>query len=600
METRTNIKTRIALLAVSLALIASATVAVSIFILYNDSLANERARLTYLVESQAEILESLSGESGSEPEVMIQHHQELLAGVLAAFDSGLGFQRTGEMVLSRRIGDIITFVAIKQAPSVDDQASMTPRSLPWGSPLAIPAQLALDGQYGIVVANDYRGRTVLAAYRPINIAGTPPNSHGLVAKIEMGELQRPYVYAGLIGAISILTIFFLTRVIFITLSVPLVERERVREKLEQSETRQQLLLDSTADGIITIAQDGTILSFNKSARDMFGYSSEEILGQNISVLMRPHEGGAHSEYVSSYLEKGKGKIIGIGPRELQAVRKDGSLFHIDLAVNEVFDAGHRIFVGSIRDISTRAERRDQAVRAQKVEAIGQLASGFAADFNGLLMVMLGNLELLEEHIKDDEASKKLIKNARAAGAEGVEITNRLLAFSSRNMLSPEDIDLGELIPNVLALAKTATKGSVELNVRVPDDLKHVFVDRAQMELALLNLCLNACDAMLAGGTLRISAHNVELDDVDAATMAVSPGKYVSLVVEDTGVGMSAEVVESAMQPFFTTKEHGHHSGLGLSLVQGLMHQIGGRINIDSTVGVGTRIELFIPVARSHA
>jgi signal transduction histidine kinase len=242
----------------------------------------------------------------------------------------------------------------------------------------------------------------------------------------------------------------------------------------------------------------------------------------------------------------------------------------------------------------RKRVEDELRQAQKMEAVGQLTGGVAHDFNNLLGVILGNAEILEEAIGKSQPEVQAILRS---GQRGAELTQRLLAFSRRQPLQPSALNLAKLVESMHQLLKRTLGETIEIDVDIPIDLWKVDADEGQLENALLNLALNARDAMPDGGTLRIAVANAPINKIEkGGRVEVTPGDYVSLIVSDTGVGMSADVLEHVVEPFFTTKDVGAGSGLGLSMVYGFTKQSGGDIHIESQPGAGTRVTLFLPRA----
>ena len=250
----------------------------------------------------------------------------------------------------------------------------------------------------------------------------------------------------------------------------------------------------------------------------------------------------------------------------------------------------------LRDQIAERERLErQFIQAQKMEAVGHLTGGISHDFNNLLTIILGNLDWLSELIANDEKPAHLVEEAMKAAKRGADLTQRLLAFSRRQELAPETVDLPELLNRLEPLLSRALREKVTLEWDFAKDLWSVFIDSGQFENAVINLGINARDAMPDGGTLRISAHNTNVDQSFATSRAgIEPGEYVLVSVADTGTGMPPEVVRRAFDPFFTTKEAGKGSGLGLSMVFGFVRQSGGFIEIDSAAGEGTDIQLYLP------
>ncbi len=377
-------------------------------------------------------------------------------------------------------------------------------------------------------------------------------------------------------------------------------RKLAEEALRLNEARIRAIMDSTVDGLITIDQDGIIRMFSSPAERIFGYAAAEIVGQKINMLMPEPYRTQHDDYIHNYLLTGTRKIIGIG-REVEGLKKDGTVFPMDLAVGELPPSGaKREFVGTIRDISARKTLEHQLLQAQKMEAVGQPTGGVAHDFNNLLAVILGNLDMMRERVAEP-ALKDLVETALRASQRGAELTQRLLAFSRRQMLRPETVDINQMVAGMIDLLRRTLGEMVQIRTTLSEDVWPVQVDPGQLENALLNLTVNARDAMPEGGVLTIETGNVVLDGGYAARSPdVAPGQYMLLTVSDTGIGMPPEVVMRAFEPFFTTKETGKGSGLGLSMVYGFVKQSGGHITIYSEPRHGTTVKIYLPPARGTA
>jgi PAS domain S-box-containing protein len=380
----------------------------------------------------------------------------------------------------------------------------------------------------------------------------------------------------------------------IAVAQDVTERHQAEEALREREARLSSIIATAPDAIVTIDERGTIQSFSVAAERLFGYDAGEVIGRNIKLLMPTPYRENHDGYLARYRRTGEKHIIGTG-REVAAQRKDGTVFPMELAVGEVKVGTTRIFTGFVRDLSARVRIEAELRQAQKMEAIGQLTGGLAHDFNNLLTVIIGNLEMLERRVATP-SERELVGEAQEAAELGAKLSSRLLAFGRRQALSPKAIQLSALVEGMTDLLRRTLGETVRIETVLEPGLPLTMADPGQVENALLNLAINARDAMSKGGRLTIETGTIFLDAEDAIYSAILPGNYLTLAVTDTGTGMAPEVVERAFEPFFTTKEVGVGSGLGLSMVYGFVRQSGGSVRLESEVGRGTTVRIFLPVA----
>jgi PAS domain S-box-containing protein len=382
--------------------------------------------------------------------------------------------------------------------------------------------------------------------------------------------------------------------IFVGIIHDLTDCEKVERALRESNARLKAVVDTAVDGVILIDARGCILKFNPACEKLFQYRSAEVIHQNIKMLMPSSYRVEHDGYIRNFLETGERKVIGIG-REVLGQRKDGSTFPMDLSVGEAKQDGESIFVGIIHDLTARKRTEELLVQAQKMEMVGQLSGGIAHDFNNLLTVIVGNAEFLSESLKSRRDLQLLADDIGRAGDRGAELTQRLLAFGRRQVLRPVEIDCNRLLDTMHKLLQRTLRQDIEIKADFDAALSFAFADPAQLESAVLNLAVNAQDAMLSGGRLTISTANASLDDhYKSLHPEVVPGEYVLIAVTDDGDGMSKDVIECAFEPFFTTKEVGKGSGLGLSMVYGFVKQSNGHVAIYSEPGLGTTVRIYLP------
>jgi PAS domain S-box-containing protein len=380
----------------------------------------------------------------------------------------------------------------------------------------------------------------------------------------------------------------------------LTERRKAEQALRESEERFRLLVESVADyAIYMLDPNGIISSWNLGAQRFKGYQAEEIVGQHFSRFYTPEDKATELPRRALATAEREGKFEAEGWR----VRKDGTRFWAHVIIDSIRDDHGTLlgFAKITRDLTERREAqkaleqaREAFFQAQKIEAVGQLTGGVAHDFNNLLMAILGSLELVKKKLGDDPRVTRLLDNAFQAAQRGASLTQRMLAFARRQELKLTPVKVPELVRGMADLLERSLGPTVAIDTRFPLSISPVLADENQLELALLNLTMNARDAMPNGGNIVIAAQEETIGDTDGA--GLSPGRYVIVSVGDNGEGMDETTQSRATEPFFTTKGVGKGTGLGLSMVEGLAAQSGGKLTIESEKGVGTTIRLWIPVA----
>ncbi len=380
----------------------------------------------------------------------------------------------------------------------------------------------------------------------------------------------------------------------------LSERKAAEEALQRSEEQFSLLVQGVTDyAIYMLDADGRIISWNSGAQRIKGYRPEEIIGNHFSRFYREAERSAGEPEQGLKIARETGRF----EKEAWRVRKDGSHFWAHVVIDAIKDDSGRVigYAKVTRDITERRETqraleeaREALFQSQKMEAIGQLTGGVAHDFNNLLMVVLGSLELLRKRMPQDPKLISLVDNATHAAKRGASLTQRMLAFARRQDLERRPVDLAELVGGMSDLVQRSLGPTIRVQTSFPPTLPHVLSDPNQLETALLNLVVNARDAMPEGGDLQITAEERDADGGDAGLPA---GRYVCLSISDSGEGMDEDTITRATEPFFTTKGVGKGTGLGLSMVQGFVAQSGGRLTVTSRQGHGTTIEIWLPLAQ---
>jgi PAS domain S-box-containing protein len=377
---------------------------------------------------------------------------------------------------------------------------------------------------------------------------------------------------------------------------------QTRAKLRDSERNFRLLVQSVTDyAIYMLEPDGTVASWNAGAERIKGYKAGEIVGRNFAEFFTPqdYDAGVPANALKVASEQGRYESEG------WRMRKDGSQFWALAVIDAVRDENGALlgFAKITRDMTERREAelrlaraQEQLLQSQKMEAIGHLTGGIAHDFNNLLMIVKGQAQLMRLRAKDPK-DRRALDAIEQATANGSNLTRQLLSFARRQRLNRVSVDLKERLDLFRDLLVSSVGGAVKVQIEIDPSTWPVGVDVSELELALVNIAVNARDAMPNGGTLRITSSNVHFDG--NGIMALS-GDFVALSLADTGSGMPPDVLSKVFEPFFTTKEVGKGTGLGLSQVYGFTRQSGGDVQIVSEEGAGTTITLFLPRSDTKA
>jgi two-component system, cell cycle sensor histidine kinase and response regulator CckA len=362
------------------------------------------------------------------------------------------------------------------------------------------------------------------------------------------------------------------------------------------------VLDCAFDAIVTMNGAGAIVSMNTAAERMFGYSREEAEGRELAALIIPEDfREEHRRALKLNPHDGPSRIIG-KRLELEALRSDRTRFPIELSVSRIESGAGVLYTAWIRDMTER-RRTEEALRlseaqlrqAQKMEAVGRLAGGVAHDFNNVLTAIFGYADLLLDGLELGDQRRQDVDEIKRAAHRAAGLTRQLLAFSRKQVMQPQRINLNEIIVNLETLLLKLIGQEIVLQLDTAPSLWDVRADPGQIEQVLMNLASNARDAMPDGGTLTISTANEDLDPDDAsALVGIEAGHFVRLTVADTGQGIPEHVRAHIFEPFFTTKEQGKGTGLGLATVYGIVKQSGGWVYLDETPAAGASFRIYFP------
>ena len=378
--------------------------------------------------------------------------------------------------------------------------------------------------------------------------------------------------------------------------VDVTERRQAEDHLRASEARKGAMLEASLDAVIAIDQSGRITSFNPGAERTFGHRRDQVEGRELADVLVPADlRERHRAGLARYLATGETTILG-QRIEMRALRADGQEIPVELAIDRIDLPGPPEFIGYVRDISEQRRLEESARRRQQIEAIGQLAGGVAHDFNNMLTVIDGFSAILLEELTNAD-HRTFVDGIQEASSRAKALTRQLLAFSRRQVLRPQPVDLGLLVTGLRELIRRAVPEDIAIRIRVSPDEAVTEVGPVQLEQVLLNLVVNARDAMPSGGEIRIETGVADLEDGNGSSPEALPSRrrYAVVAVSDTGVGMDQETLAHIFEPFFTTKEVGKGTGLGLAMAYGTVTQSGGTIAVESAVGRGTTFRIHLPL-----
>ena len=384
-------------------------------------------------------------------------------------------------------------------------------------------------------------------------------------------------------------------------AAPLYLTYRVYRAGVETEARQGAILEAAHDAIITIDQRLNIREFNPAAEHMFGRARLDVLGRSVDLLLPASERTEVLSAFATYLQSGAGRLAGRHQLELKGVRGDGTEFPIEVSVARVGSDSRAVLTAFIRDITERRALEEQLRQSQKLEAIGRLASGVAHDFNNILMSIMGSADLLLMLMDPAAPERDELVEVKQSVDRGAGLTRQLLAFSRRQSTHARDFALAATVNGMHTMLRRLIGPEIELAITCQPEPIIVHADAAQIEQVVLNLAINARDAMPEGGRLAITLDDVELDEEAALPLTEgNAGHYARLCVSDTGTGIDEQTRARLFEPFFTTKQQGKGTGLGLSIVYGIVRQSGGYIAVSSEVGRGASFQIYLPIVDAAA
>ena len=378
----------------------------------------------------------------------------------------------------------------------------------------------------------------------------------------------------------------------------ITERRKAEEALRAAEAKYRALVEQSLMGVF-IMQNGRLVYVNPKAADLLGYTQQELIDSLTPFDFVHEQDRAFVQDQLSRLDPDRAPSVQLAVR---GVRKDGDVIQVETFCSVTEFGNERAILATVHDISDRVKLEDQLRQAQKMEAIGRLAGGIAHDFNNLLTAIRGNAELMSHRVKKDPAMAAEVDEILHAADRAASLTRQLLAFSRKQVLQPIALDLNEIISGVARMARRLIGTDVQLRLDLPRSISQVLADQAQVEQVLLNLIVNARDAMPSGGTITVQTANVTLgaNAPEIVQAGIAPGHFVMLAVSDDGIGMDQATQARIFEPFFTTKETGRGTGLGLSTVYGIVRQTGGAITVQSERGKGASFKVYLPAVTGES
>jgi PAS domain S-box-containing protein len=431
----------------------------------------------------------------------------------------------------------------------------------------------------------------------IAIALTTRQSAWRIWKSEFASSAPSY----LLGAVAAAVVIAVTEsagawLTLLLTAAPLYLTYKMYRAGRESEARQGAILEAAHDAIITMDQNLNIREFNPAAERMFGRRRTDILGRRVDLLIPEAERQVQLEALKEYMETGGGPLAGRRV-ELVAARADRTEFPVELTVARMRGDSRAVITGFIRDITEQRALEEQLRQSQRLEAIGRLAGGVAHDFNNILMSIMGAADLLLLQLGRDDPARMEAGEIKQSVERGAGVTHQLLAFSRRQATRARLFALGDVVGGMETMLRRLIGPEIEFDIQRGAAPVIVMADSGQFEQVVMNLVINARDAMPGGGRLSVRVDEVEIDEAAAVTLTEGhAGRYARLSVTDTGTGMTEQTRAKLFEPFFTTKPQGKGTGLGLSIVYGIVKQSGGYITVSSELGHGSTFHIHLPIA----
>jgi two-component system cell cycle sensor histidine kinase/response regulator CckA len=597
-------RNRIFILILIMALSSLLVAGITIISLYNAAINEEKERLVETVQSQARLIEAVARFAAIHigSDFSGGARAATLSQIIAAHKNYEQSGRTTEYTLAQKKGNAINFLLRHRHGGLEQ-----PKPVDFASKLAEPMRQALLGRSGTIVGIDYRGEKVLAAHEPVSEIGL-----GIVAKIDLSEIRAPFVKAGIIAAIFSVLVILIGVTLFLRVSNPMIklleehntelevanknlineidERNRAEDALRESEAKYRLLVENANDAIF-ILQNGQIKFFNQQAKEIGEILEVEFAKLPFAQYIHPDD---RDMVIDRHLRQIKGDKLP-NTHSFRLVGRDGQVIWVELNAVQINWDDEPATLNFLRDITLQRRMEQQLQLSQKMEAVGTLAGGIAHDFNNLLMGIQGRTSLMLLDTDPSHAYFEHLKAIESYVVRAEKLTKQLLGFARGEKYEVKPTDLNKIIASSSQMF-ARTKKEITVHKKYQAKLWVGEVDQSQIDQVLLNIFVNAWQAMNGGGNLYIQTENAILDDNFVRAYGVQPGEYIQISITDTGIGMDEETAKRVFDPFFTTKEKERGTGLGLASAYGIIKNHDGIITAESTPGQGATFKIYLPAS----
>ena len=574
---------------ISILISATSIVTIStLWILYETSFNEERLRLIDMVKSRARLIEAVArndvSESKEQNTSIADAHSRTLNQVINAHKNFRGFGETGEFTLARKHKDKIEFILRQRHSHL-----IVPKPIDFNSKLAVSMRLALLGHSGTIIGKDYRGENVLAAYEHVNVLNL-----GIVAKIDLTEIQEPYIRSALYILIIVILTSLSGSLLFFYIIIPVINRVK-----ETEQRFHQLFLNNYTPALLVNANNAKIIDANNAAVKYYGYTWDELHSYELSKISPELISNIIEELKQTLTNKNKSIIT-------QHKLKNGNIRDVEILMSQVKLDDEMVIYCVVIDITNKLKRENknkqlqkELEQAHKMEALGQLTGGIAHDFNNILGIIMGYTDLASEKLSNDPDNKipGYLGNIKNASIRARDLISSMMLFSRTGHGEYQPINISLLVKEDIKMLRSIIPTSVEIKTNIEEDLPSTLMEPTKLQQLLMNLCVNARDAMDNQGTLTVELKLRKIiDKTCLICFEQFDGDWLELSVTDTGSGMPDDVVQHIFEPFFTTKEKGKGTGMGMAVVHGIIQDLNAHALIDTEVGEGTTIHvLFKPV-----